>query len=96
MPDFPWPEAASLVIKELRKARDPAKTPQVTPRRFPKRHFLWQQIAYSRKQQNATGSHLLHGPGKSGQTDFFPQRYRLFSGFTGIPQDSYKGWGRRR
>jgi hypothetical protein len=37
VPDFPWPEAASLIIRELRKARNPAKNPQVTPRRFPKR-----------------------------------------------------------
>jgi hypothetical protein len=29
MPDFPCPEAASLILSELRKARDPAKTPQI-------------------------------------------------------------------
>jgi hypothetical protein len=39
MPYFPWPEAASLILRELRKARDSAKTPQVTPRRFPKRRL---------------------------------------------------------
>jgi hypothetical protein len=26
------------------------------------------------------GGHSRHDPGKSGQTDFFPWRYRLFSG----------------
>ena len=26
------------------------------------------------------GGHPRHGPGRSGQTDFFPSRYRLFSG----------------
>ncbi len=37
MPDFPCPGAASLILRALRKARGLAKTPQVTPRQFPKR-----------------------------------------------------------
>jgi hypothetical protein len=44
MPDIPWSETASLILRELRKLRDPAKIQQVTPRRFPKWLFYRRRL----------------------------------------------------
>jgi hypothetical protein len=59
-PDLSWPEAARLILSEIRKARDAAKTRQVNPRHFPKR-LIFESLTEWNPHHTVVVSHKNEG-----------------------------------